>query len=128
MPVAKVPTPRACAFTIAAMNWLYLAIAILSEVVATSALKASAGFTRLYPSLLVVGGYALAFYFLSLTLRVIPVGVAYAIWSGVGVVLVCLLGWLVYGQKLDIAAGIGIALIVAGVVVLNAFSTTSSHG
>ena len=110
------------------MNWLYLAIAILSEVVATSALKASAGFTRLYPSISVVGGYALAFYFLSLTLRVIPVGIAYAIWSGVGVVLVCLLGWLVYGQKLDIAAGVGIALIVAGVVVLNAFSTTSSHG
>ena len=124
----KVPTPRACAFTIASMNWLYLAIAILSEVVATSALKASAGFTRLYPSILVVGGYALAFYFLSLTLRVIPVGIAYAIWSGVGVVLVCLLGWLVYGQKLDIAAGIGIALIVAGVVVLNAFSNTASHG
>ena len=110
------------------MNWGYLAIAILSEVVATSALKASAGFTRLYPSLRVVGGYALAFYFLSLTLRVIPVGIAYAIWSGVGVVLVCLLGWLVYGQKLDIAAGIGIALIVAGVVVLNAFSTTPSQG
>ena len=88
---------------------------------------ASAGFTRLYPSILVVGGYALAFYFLSLTLRVIPVGIAYAIWSGVGVVLVCLLGWLLYGQKLDIAAGIGIALIVAGVVVLNAFSTTPSH-
>jgi small multidrug resistance pump len=109
------------------MNWLYLAIAILSEVVATSALKASAGFSRFLPSVLVVGGYALAFYFLSLTLRVIPVGIAYAIWSGVGVVLVCLLGWLVYGQKLDIAAGIGIALIVAGVVVLNAFSTTPSH-
>ncbi len=109
------------------MNWLYLAIAILSEVVATSALKASAGFSRFLPSVLVVGGYALAFYFLSLTLRVIPVGIAYAIWSGVGVVLVCLLGWLVYGQKLDIAAGIGIALIVAGVVVLNVFSTTPSH-
>ena len=110
------------------MNWLYLTIAILSEVVATSALKASAGFTRLYPSIQVVGGYALAFYFLSLTLRVIPVGIAYAIWSGVGVVLVCLLGWLVYGQKLDVAAGIGIALIVAGVVVLNVFSNTASHG
>jgi small multidrug resistance pump len=105
------------------MNWLYLAIAIVSEVVATSALKASAGFTRLYPSLLVVGGYALAFYFLSLTLRTIPVGVAYAIWSGVGVVLVCLLGWFLYGQKLDLAAVAGIGLIVAGVVVLNAFST-----
>ncbi len=110
------------------MNWLYLAIAIVSEVVATSALKASAGFTRLYPSLLVVGGYALAFYFLSLTLRTIPVGVAYAIWSGVGVVLVCLLGWLVYGQKLDMPAVAGIGLIVAGVVVLNAFSSAAQPG
>lgn len=110
------------------MNWLYLAIAIVSEVVATSALKASAGFTRLYPSLLVVGGYALAFYFLSLTLRTIPVGVAYAIWSGVGVVLVCLLGWLLYGQKLDVAAVAGIGLILAGVLVLNLFSKSVSHG
>lgn len=109
------------------MNWLYLTIAILSEVVATSALKASAGFTRLYPSILVVGGYALAFYFLSLTLRTIPVGVAYAVWSGAGVVLVCLVGWLVYGQKLDLAAAAGIALIVAGVLVLNLVSKAASH-
>ena len=110
------------------MNWLYLVIAIVSEVVATSALKASAGFTRLYPSLLVVGGYGLAFFFLSLTLRTIPVGVAYAIWSGIGVVLVCLLGWLLYGQKLDVAAVAGIGLIVAGVLVLNLFSKSVSHG
>jgi small multidrug resistance pump len=110
------------------MNWVYLAIAILSEVAATSALKASAGFTRLYPSLLVVGGYGLAFYFLSLTLRTIPVGIAYAIWSGIGVVLVCLLGWWVHGQKLDAAAIAGVALIVAGVLVLNAFSKSTSHG
>lgn len=109
------------------MNWLYLTIAILSEVVATSALKASAGFTRLYPSILVVGGYALAFYFLSLTLRTIPVGVAYAVWSGAGVVLVCLVGWWVYGQKLDLAAAAGIALIVAGVLVLNLVSKATSH-
>lgn len=108
------------------MNWLYLTIAILSEVVATSALKASAGFTRLYPSVLVVVGYGLAFYFLSLTLRTIPVGIAYAVWSGVGVVLVCLVGWVVYGQKLDLAAAAGIALIVAGVLVLNVFSKAAS--
>lgn len=110
------------------MTWIHLAIAILSEVVATTALKASAGFTRFWPSALVVTGYALAFYFLSLTLRSIPVGIAYAIWSGIGVVLVCLLGWFVYGQKLDLAAGLGIALIVAGVAVINTFSASTGHG
>ncbi len=109
------------------MNWLYLAIAILAEVVATSALKASAGFTRLVPSILVVGGYALAIYLLSLTLRVIPVGVVYAIWAGAGVMLVCLAGWLVYGQKLDFAAAVGIALIIAGVLVLHLCSSTAAH-
>ena len=94
------------------MQWIYLAIAIVSEVVATSALKAAEGFTRLVPSVLVVVGYALAFYFLSLTLRTIPLGVAYAIWAGVGVALVALVGWVVYHQSLDLAALIGIALIV----------------
>ncbi len=107
------------------MIWIHLAIAILSEVVATTALKASAGFSRFWPSVLVVVGYGCAFYFLSLTLRSIPVGIAYAIWSGVGVVLVCLLGWLIYGQKLDLAAGVGIALIVAGVLVINVFSDSA---
>lgn len=107
------------------MTWIHLAIAILSEVVATTALKASAGFSRFWPSVLVVVGYGCAFYFLSLTLRSIPVGIAYAIWSGVGVVLVCLLGWLIYGQKLDLAAGVGIALIVTGVMVLNLFSRSA---
>jgi small multidrug resistance pump len=106
------------------MSWLYLAIAIVSEVLATSALKASANFTRLYPSLVVVIGYTLAFYFLSLTLRTIPVGIAYAVWSGVGVILVSLLGWLLYGQRLDAGAMIGIALIAVGVVVLNVYSKT----
>ena len=109
------------------MQWIYLAIAIVSEVVATSALKASEGFTRLVPSVLVVVGYALAFYFLSLTLRTIPLGVAYAIWAGVGVALVALVGWVVYHQSLDIAALIGIALIVSGVIVLNLFSKTVVH-
>ena len=109
------------------MNWLYLAIAIVSEVVATSALKATEGFTRWVPSLLVVVGYASAFYFLSLTLRSIPIGVAYAVWSGAGVVLISLVGWLLYQQSLDAAALIGIGLIVAGVLVLNLFSKAVAH-
>ena len=103
-------------------NALWLAGAILCEVVATSALKASAGFTRLGPTLVVVIGYAGAFYLLSLTLRTIPVGIAYAIWSGAGVVLVALIGWLFLGQSLDRAALAGIGLIVAGVIVINVFS------
>lgn len=102
--------------------WLYLAVAIVSEVLATSALKASDGFSRLAPSLLVVAGYAVAFWCLSMTLRTIPVGVAYAVWSGVGIALITLVAWLVYGQSLDPAAIVGLALIVAGVVVLNLFS------
>ena len=104
------------------MQWLYLAIAIASEVVATSALKAANGFTRWEPSLLVVAGYVSAFYFLSLALRTIPLGVAYAIWSGVGVALIILVGWVVYRQPLNVASLIGIALIVAGVIVLHIFS------
>jgi len=109
------------------MQWVYLAIAIVSEVIATSALKAAEGFTRLVPSVLVVIGYASAFYFLSLTLRTIPLGVAYAIWAGVGVALVALVGWVLYHQSLDTAALIGIALIVSGVIVLNLFSKTLVH-
>jgi small multidrug resistance pump len=104
------------------MHWLYLSIAIISEVAATSALKASAGFTRWLPSLIVVVGYGSAFYFLSLTLQVIPLGVAYAIWSGIGVALITLVGWAAYRQALDPAALVGIGLIVAGVIVLNVFS------
>lgn len=104
------------------MSWLYLAIAILAEVVATSALKAADGFTRLAPSIVVVTGYCTSFYFLSLALRGVPVGVAYAVWSGVGIVLISIIGWGLHGQKLDAAAIAGMALIVAGVVVLNVFS------
>ena len=107
------------------MDWLYLAI--VSEVVAASALKAADGFTRWSPSLLVVVGYALSFYFLSLTLRSIPLGVAYAIWSGVGVVLVSIIGCVIYHQSLDTASIVGIALIVVGVVVLNIFSKAIPH-
>lgn len=108
-------------------NWLFLSVAIAAEVVATSALKASEGFTKLWPSVLVVCGYLIAFYCLSLTLRAIPVGVAYAIWSGVGIVLVSLIAWLVFGQKLDAPAMIGMALIISGVVVMNVFSKAAAH-
>jgi small multidrug resistance pump len=109
------------------MNWLYLAVAIVLEVIATSALKASDGFTRLLPSLVVIVGYSAAFYTLSLTLRTMPVGVVYAVWSGGGVVLITLLGWLWFKQELDLSAFIGIALILAGVIVLNFFSKSVSH-
>lgn len=108
-------------------HWTLLLIAIVSEVVATSALKASDGFTRLGPSVLVVVGYGAAFYFLSLTLRILPVGVAYALWSGIGVVLITLVGWWWFGQTLDGPALLGMALIVAGVLVLNLFSRTAVH-
>jgi small multidrug resistance pump len=109
------------------MNWLFLSIAIVAEVIATSALKAADGFTRLGPSLVVIAGYGIAFYFLSLALRGIPVGVAYAVWSGVGIVLISVIGWLAFGQALDAAAVFGIGLIMAGVIVLNVFSRTSVH-
>lgn len=104
------------------MKWLLLAVAIVAEIFATSALKASSGFTRLWPTLGTVGGYLVSFYFLSLTLRELPVGVVYAIWSGVGIVAISLIGWLVFKQALDLPALLGIALIVAGVVVMKAFS------
>jgi small multidrug resistance pump len=108
-------------------QWIFLSIAIVCEVIGTSALKASDGFTRLWPSVIVIVGYAAAFYFLSLTLKTIPVGVAYAVWAGAGVALIALIGWLYFGQALDAPAIIGMLLIVAGVVVLNVFSDTGSR-
>jgi small multidrug resistance pump len=104
------------------MSYLYLAIAIVAEVIGTSALKAAEGFTRPLPSLVVIVGYGAAFYFLSLALKVIPVGIAYAIWSGVGVALITLIGWVLFKQRLDAPALAGVALIVAGVVVIQFFS------
>lgn len=106
-------------------GWLFLGAAIVAEVAATSGLKASEGFTKLWPSLLVIIGYTLAFYFLSQTLRVIPVGIAYAVWAGLGIVLIALAGWLVFGQKLDWPSLLGITLIITGVLVINIFSKTS---
>ncbi|MET3181387.1 UNVERIFIED_ORG: small multidrug resistance pump [Variovorax guangxiensis] len=108
-------------------NYACLFVAIVAEVIATSFLKSSEGFTRLWPTLASVAGYVIAFYFLSLTLRTIPTGIAYAIWSGVGIVLISLVGWLWFGQKLDAPAIAGLGLIIAGVVVVNVFSKSVSH-
>jgi small multidrug resistance pump len=108
-------------------QWIFLSVAILSEVIATSTLKATGEFTRVLPSIIVVVGYTCSFYFLTLTLRTIPIGIAYAIWSGVGVSLIALAAWVFYGQELDLPAFVGIALIVAGVVVLNVFSKALPH-
>ncbi|MDZ7851929.1 MAG: SMR family transporter [Halomonas sp.] len=109
------------------MVYLFLALAIVAEVIATSALKASVGFTRLWPSVTVVVGYGLAFYLLALVLRSMPVGIAYAFWAGLGIVLVTLVGILVYGEKPDLPALLGLAMIVGGVVVIQVFSSISSH-
>lgn len=109
------------------MHYLFLGIAILSEVVATSALKNAEGFTRLLPSLVVAVGYGAAFYFLSLALRVIPIGVAYAIWSGIGIVLISIVAYFLHGQKLDLPALLGMGLIVAGVLVIQLFSRSQAH-
>ncbi len=107
--------------------WILLGIAIGCEVLATSALPASQGFTRPLPSFVVILGYGVAFYCLSLVLKHLPVGVVYAIWSGAGIVLVTLFGWLFYQQKIDLAALFGIGLIASGVLILNLFSNTVSH-
>lgn len=108
-------------------NWLILFIAIVAEVIATSALKSSEGFTKPIASIVVVLGYMIAFYCLSLTLKTIPVGIAYAVWSGVGIVLITTVAWFVFDQKLDVWGIIGIVLIMSGVLVLNLLSKTGSH-
>lgn len=109
------------------IGYLYLGIAIVAEVIATSALKASEGFTRSGPSLIVAIGYGISFYFLSLVLKTVPMGVAYAIWSGVGIVLIAAIGWLLMKQPLDTPALLGISLIVAGVAVIQLYSKTTAH-
>lgn len=106
-------------------SWLFLLIAIVSEVIATTALKLSEGFSRLWPSAVTVIGYSLAFYFLSLTLRTIPVGVVYAVWSGLGIALITALAWFMFDEKLDWPALAGLGLIILGIVVLNAFSKSA---
>jgi small multidrug resistance pump len=109
------------------MNYLFLALAIISEVIGTTALNASNQFSKLLPSVITVVGYGLAFYFFSFSLRSIPVGVAYAIWAGVGVVLVALIGVFFFKQRLDFPAVAGMVLIITGVLVMHLFSKTVSH-
>jgi small multidrug resistance pump len=109
------------------LSYLYLGIAITFEVIGTSALKASDTFTRLVPTLVTLGAYAVSFLFLALSLRTIPVGIAYAIWAGVGIVLIAMVGWLWFKQPLDGPAIFGLALIIGGVVVVNAFSQSLPH-
>ena len=109
-------------------HWTCLAIAIVAEVIGTSFLKSSEGFTKLLPSAIVVVTYVIAFYFLGLTLKTLPVGIAYAVWAGAGVALITLVGYLFFGQALDAPALIGIVLIASGVAVINLFSASVRHG
>jgi small multidrug resistance pump len=109
------------------MTYLYLALAIIAEVVATTFLKLSDGFSKPLPSAVTLIGYAVAFYFLSLTLRNMPTGLVYAVWSGVGIVLIATIAWAFQSQRLDAAALCGMGLIVSGVVVINFSSSTSPH-
>lgn len=109
------------------MNYVYLGIAIIAEVAATSFLKSSEGMTKLWPTLASVAGYAVSFYFLSITLKEIPTGIAYGIWSGFGIVLVSAVGWLWFKQTLDAPALAGIGMIMAGVLTINLFSKSVAH-
>ena len=109
------------------MLYAMLVLAIVFEVLGTSAMQAAQHFTRLLPTLVMVVCYAVAFYFLSYTLKAIPVGIAYAIWSGLGIVLISVAGYFLFGQKLDFAAVLGLGLIIAGVIVLNLFSKSTIH-
>jgi small multidrug resistance pump len=109
------------------MHYVYLLLAIVAEVIATSALKSAEGFTKLVPTLLVAAGYGVAFFLLSLIVQTMPLGVVYAVWSGAGVVLVALVGAVWFKQVPDAPAVVGLALIVAGLVVVNLFSKTATH-
>lgn len=109
------------------MHYLYLFFAVLFETIGTSALQASQQFTRLWPSVTVVIAYALSFYLLSLTLRFMPVGVVYALWSGLGIVFIAIIGFTVFGQRLDAPAVLGLALIITGIIVIQLFSNATPH-
>jgi small multidrug resistance pump len=107
--------------------YLILVLAVLAETIGTTALQASRQFTRLVPSVVVVLAYGISFYLLSMTLKVMPVGIVYALWSGTGIVFISLIGLFVFGQKLDLAAVLGIAMIVGGIAVIHLFSGTTAH-
>ena len=109
------------------LNYVYLLIAVAFEVTATMALKETDGFTRLWPSLISIVGYALTFYFLSLMLRTLPVGIVYALWCGLGIFFLVAVAWIFYRQALDAPALLGLGLIVAGVAIINLFSKSIPH-
>jgi small multidrug resistance pump len=109
------------------LTYLYLILAVAAETIGTTALQASQQFTRFWPSVLVVASYALAFYLLSLTLRTMPVGVVYAMWSGLGIVFIAVIAWIVFGQRLDWPAVIGMAMIAGGILVIHLFSRAAPH-
>ena len=109
------------------MHYLYLFLAVVGEVVGTSTLKATEGFTRLWPTLIVVVAYGVAFYFLSLSVQRFPIGVLYAVWSGLGVVLIAIAGYVIYGDRLDLPAVLGLTMIIAGVATIQIFSDTVRH-
>ncbi len=109
------------------MHWFFLGAAILFETIGTTALQASQQFSRLGPSILVVGAYGVSFYLLALVLKYIPVGVAYAVWSGLGICFIAAIGYFVFGQRLDAPAVLGICMIIAGIVVINLFSNSAMH-
>ena len=123
--IALVPAGKPPIFP--SMTYLYLIAAVIAEVVATSALATSDGFTKPMPSLITAVGYGIAFYLLSLTLRTIPVGIVYAVWSGLGIVLIAAVGAMWLRQPLDLPAVVGLGLILAGIVVVNMFSKTAGH-
>ncbi len=108
-------------------HFIFLILAVIAETIGTTSLQASQQFTKLWPSLLVVMSYAISFYLLALTLKYMPVGVMYAMWSGLGIVLIAIIGWLVFGQKLDLPAILGMVLILGGILVINLFSKTAVH-
>ncbi|MEB4591429.1 multidrug efflux SMR transporter [Candidatus Thiothrix sp. Deng01] len=109
------------------MSYLYLALAIVAEVIATSSLRATEEFTKPLPTFVMVVGYGMAFYFMTLALRSIPLGVTYAVWSGLGIVLISIIGIIFYNERLDLAATLGMLLIIAGVLVIHLFSKTVRH-
>jgi small multidrug resistance pump len=109
------------------MHWFFLGAAILFETIGTTALQASQQFSRLGPSILVIVAYGVSFYLLAMVLRYIPVGIAYAIWSGLGICFIAAIGYVVFGQRLDAPAVLGIAMIIAGIVVINVFSDSATH-
>lgn len=108
-------------------TYLFLGAAIIAEVIATSALAKTENFTRLLPSVITIVGYALSFWLLSYPIRVLPTGIVYAIWSGAGIVLITMVAWLAFDQKLDLPAILGLGLIIAGVVIINVFSKSVTH-